>query len=86
MSFIRWIFFWSDFLKFFLSLSSFISKNVVYYSKYAPDLDGSFCLSDSLFYSFSLLLFLLALNSNNSTVDMDLKADISLIGVTPLLL
>lgn len=70
-------FFWSDFLKCFLSLSSFISKNVVYYSKQAPDLDGSFCPSDSLFYSFSLLLFLLALNWNNCTFHMDVKADIS---------
>ena len=84
MCFIKLTFFWSDILKLipvhFSShfLSAFVPRNDVYYPKYAPDLDGCFFYCDSLFYSFSLLLFLFALNPNSCTFDMDLKTDLSL--------
>ena len=75
----------SDFLKlitvhlFSHFFSAFIPQNDVYYPRYAPDLDGCFFYCDTLFYSFSLLLFLFALNPNSCIFDLDLKAHRSLI-------
>lgn len=63
MSFIKWTFFLSDFLKlitvhlFSHFLSAFIPQNDVYYPKYAPDLDGCFFYWFRFLFSFIAFIF-----------------------------